>query len=275
MYTSKEGLFSIGEMTKLCNSTKDTLYFYERKGLIKPCFIDDNGYRYYDEVNFYKFDMITSLRAADSSVSEIINFMSNVTPETYIEHLKNKQQYLIKKREELKALEWRIAQTIKLTEEGIDSNSQMPIIKNEDKEYLIAKHSEDTDDPHYYLETFSDVLLAVKKYNIPYDFHMSAYISKERLLDHNYKTDYFYVVSPCELHGNDICIKPSGEYLEYVHTGSYSRLTESYLVMMDFIEANRLTITGNSYEQTLIGWLNCSNINNYKTKISIQIKQDH
>ena len=60
---SEYGLFTIGEMARLCRTTKDALYFYERKGLIKPYFIDDNGYRYYDLTNFYDLEDVYKRQA--------------------------------------------------------------------------------------------------------------------------------------------------------------------------------------------------------------------
>ena len=41
-------LFTVGEMAKLSNISKQTLIFYDRKGVFSPNYVDpDNGYRYY------------------------------------------------------------------------------------------------------------------------------------------------------------------------------------------------------------------------------------
>ena len=47
MEKNKKKLFTTGELASLCNIHRKTLLFYDRLGLIKPEFIDNNGYRYY------------------------------------------------------------------------------------------------------------------------------------------------------------------------------------------------------------------------------------
>lgn len=269
---SEYGLFTIGEMARLCRTTKDALYFYERKGLIKPYFIDDNGYRYYDLTNFYDLDMILSLREADGSIKEICEFMDQPSPEKYVQYLTLKRDDLAKKRAKLKIIEERISQTISLTEQGMKQDSRKPQIHFEEQQYLIAKPVEDHDNPVSFLPVFSELLKTCHKYEVPYDFHLSAFISKERLRQCDFNPDYFYAVSPFQTDSSDSLIKPAGRYLTYLHLGDYHNMGDSYKIMLDYIQENNLSIAGNSYEETLIGWLNCSERKDYKTRISIQIE---
>lgn len=45
----KNGLYSIGEISKICNIPSSTLRYYDEIGVLKPCQIDEEtGYRYYD-----------------------------------------------------------------------------------------------------------------------------------------------------------------------------------------------------------------------------------
>ena len=50
-----EHRFTAGEIAKLSGLSKQTILFYDKKGILKPDYVDpDNGYRYYsaDQLDF-------------------------------------------------------------------------------------------------------------------------------------------------------------------------------------------------------------------------------
>ena len=51
-------LLKVGEFARLCHTTKETLLHYDRKGLLQPRYISENGYRFYSMEQFFDFDMI-------------------------------------------------------------------------------------------------------------------------------------------------------------------------------------------------------------------------
>lgn len=59
------------EFARLCSTTKDTLFLYDRKGILKPDHIGDNGYRYYSPYQVFDFDVIHMLKQTGSSLKEI------------------------------------------------------------------------------------------------------------------------------------------------------------------------------------------------------------
>ena len=70
-------LLKIGEFAKLCQTTKDTILHYEKKGLLKACFIDSNNYRYYATSQYLIFDRIKLLQDAGYSLTDIKEANSN------------------------------------------------------------------------------------------------------------------------------------------------------------------------------------------------------
>ncbi len=65
-------LFSIGEISRIKRITKKALRFYERIGLLKPCYVDPrNRYRYYSIEQFIHIDIIKALRAMGISPADI------------------------------------------------------------------------------------------------------------------------------------------------------------------------------------------------------------
>ena len=50
-------MYTIGQVAKFLGVSRDTLKFYEEKGLVNPKQDDENGYRKYN--HFDKYDIIT------------------------------------------------------------------------------------------------------------------------------------------------------------------------------------------------------------------------
>ncbi len=68
----KEKLFSIGEISKVKGITVKALRFYEKIGLLMPCYTDPaTKYRYYSIDQFWKLDIIKASRIMDISPKEI------------------------------------------------------------------------------------------------------------------------------------------------------------------------------------------------------------
>ena len=59
------------------------MLFYDKLGLIKPEFIDDNGYRYYARRQFLSLEIILALRKLDISLPEIGEYLNNKSTSNY------------------------------------------------------------------------------------------------------------------------------------------------------------------------------------------------
>lgn len=69
---AKEGLYSIGKASKICNVSPRTLQYYEEVGLLNPDRIDErSGYRYYSAESMYQVQVIRYLRDESFSLEEI------------------------------------------------------------------------------------------------------------------------------------------------------------------------------------------------------------
>ena len=59
-------LFSIGELSKYQNISKQTLIFYDKIGLFRPAYVDpNNGYRYYSSAQIDRLDTILIMKRSD------------------------------------------------------------------------------------------------------------------------------------------------------------------------------------------------------------------
>ena len=90
MKKHKEGLFKIGEVTKIMGITRKTLLVYEDMGLLKPAIKDEeSGYRYYSADNMTQIRSIRSLQALGLTLKEVEDYYYNTDNiDTYLERLK-------------------------------------------------------------------------------------------------------------------------------------------------------------------------------------------
>ncbi len=71
MKTEAENLWQTREFARRANVTVRTLHYYDRINLLKPCRIDQNGFRLYGEQEFARLQQITTLKFIGFSLKQI------------------------------------------------------------------------------------------------------------------------------------------------------------------------------------------------------------
>ena len=95
-------LFTVGEMAKLSNISKQTLIFYDRKGVFSPNYVDaDNGYRYYSADQLELLDNILILKEMGLSLEEIKSFMENRSVELALSLMREQKQKMEQRMERI------------------------------------------------------------------------------------------------------------------------------------------------------------------------------
>lgn len=81
-------MYQISQFSKISGLTVKALRYYDEQGILKPSYRDKNTlYRYYDENNLKKAQLIRLLRSLDFSISEMreaLEMVNNETDFTYI-----------------------------------------------------------------------------------------------------------------------------------------------------------------------------------------------
>ncbi len=70
----RKNMIKIGDFASIFNVSIKTIRFYEKKGLLKPAYVDIySGYRYYDESNVQQMSKIIALKELGLELNEIYN----------------------------------------------------------------------------------------------------------------------------------------------------------------------------------------------------------
>lgn len=84
--------YSIGEVAKMLKVSTRTLRFYDEKGLIKPAYIEENGYRFYEKEQIRQIELILFLKELGFSLKQIKMLIQDKRGSQSLELLL-KQQY--------------------------------------------------------------------------------------------------------------------------------------------------------------------------------------
>ncbi|WP_251575714.1 MerR family transcriptional regulator [Limosilactobacillus agrestimuris] len=83
--------YSIGEVAKKLKMTPRAIRFYEEKNLVTPDSIGKNGYRYYQEKQIQKLELVNYLRELDFSISQIKSLFNDQCASDSLQLLFRKQ----------------------------------------------------------------------------------------------------------------------------------------------------------------------------------------
>lgn len=67
----KEKYYKTGEVANFNCVTSDTVRLYDKERLVRPSFVDDNNYRYYEFNEILRFNTVTAFREMDFSIEDI------------------------------------------------------------------------------------------------------------------------------------------------------------------------------------------------------------
>lgn len=133
--------YSIGEVAKKLNMTPRAIRFYEEKNLVTPDSIGENGYRYYQEKQIQKLELVNYLRELDFSISQIKSLFNDQCASDSLQLLfrkqisENEKEILLLKQRQ-KQLQ-RLVQTV--TTRKMNLNDFINIVQIIKKETILTK----------------------------------------------------------------------------------------------------------------------------------------
>lgn len=112
----KDGYYSSGEFAKMANVTLRTIRYYDKKNLLKPSYVNENGARFYTDSDFVKLQQILLFKFLGFTLSEIRDMTLNDPDRHVLLDSLGIQLKLVKdRREQLQLME----QTIQTTKDTI------------------------------------------------------------------------------------------------------------------------------------------------------------
>ena len=131
MQKKDEYCITAGEFAKMCQTTRDTLRYYERQGILVPKKNPVNGYHYYSYAQISSYYFIRTFRELDCSVGDIKEYLLGGEEVRFDAFVDQQYDRLLMMRRELDRKIHTIAGTRKIQKSGtffISDADRSPVV---------------------------------------------------------------------------------------------------------------------------------------------------
>lgn len=266
--------FSIGELSRHQNISRQTLIFYDKIGLFRPAYVDpDNGYRYYSASQLDYLDTICIMKKSGFSLEEIKAHMKSYTLDSSLAAMRKQLSIIEQQIHELQLIRSRLEHRCAQLEQTADIGRSSEVSVEQVKAQCILLQQVA---PPYTLDMVS---IATKqcfvrsfREHLPVFFQSGAIVPLERIQEGRY-TEASYAFLPIENSAaKGIAELPAGRCVITYHTGDYLSIGSSYERILEYCRLNKLKIISNSYEFAINDYLSTGNEAEYITKIMFYVE---
>ena len=267
----RKGTFSIAEFAEFSRTTRDTLLYYDKIGLLSPELRGENNYRYYSSGQLGVVNLIRTCQSLGMTLAEIKSLARDRTPQR-IDDLFEGQITLINEK----------------IDEWVRARKLLTVLKKNIHSTFDANEDEIT---IQFLPAEAIVLGGLNDYSRgrnPYDALLSFYRACSETypdLDMNYPVwgifsgerikqrdwiwpDRYYFYNP---EGHDK--KPAALYAVGYKRGGYGQTAELYERVLAYIDANGFELCGPAFEEYPLNEICITHEEDYLTRLMITVRE--
>ena len=266
----KEGL-SIAEFAKLSRTSRSTLLYYDKIGLLSPVSRRENNYRHYTHTQLAAVNQIRTCQALGMSLEDIKRIRKNQSPEMVSELLERQIKQIdeeidtwISARKLLSTLKGIIDPLLTADKTGITVEyvPAEPIVLGRINEYGDSKNG--------FIALAQFYNYCNEKYpGLDLHYPVWAMLSEERVKNGDWRLpDRYYFYNP---DGYDK--RPAAYYAIGYTRGGYGQCSDLYKRLIAYINANGYAICGPAYEEYPLNELIYSSDEDYLIRLMITVRK--
>lgn len=274
---SNTNYFSVSELAALGNVSRQTILCYDKHNLLKPNFIDSNGYRYYHFKEYLILEIILNFRKLGMSVDEIKAYINEKSPEALDNILMNKAteyELTIKK---LKCL----LADIEIVRTNLAAINKYNVgsltIHQQEQEILILSPLVDKKAPiKTRIKILGNFNLPLYKSNHFKSCKVSWIITANDFLNGECRKKRYYC-SPTYVDSNNKkkIILPAGNYLTYIFQGAFQpQATKIYDIITQYLHKQHLKIISPIKITTLKDFWTAKTRDDYISMLSVAVEKE-
>lgn len=269
------GLFTIGEVSKLFDINIKTLRYYDEINLFKPIFIDKfNKYRYYSADQFEQLNTIMYLKALGMPLNKIKFHLSTRSIDNIRQLLEEQKKITVEKIKELQYIERKIENRLKQINYAInyDKLNIVEEIEFDERNIILLKEK---------IKCNKDLELSIrnlenksrKKASI-FNGKIGVSISKDNLKRKRFNEyDSIFSFTDGEEYNKQLRkILPKGTYVTIRFNGNHKNSPSYYDKLLKYIKKNKYEIADDSIEIALIDFGLTTKKSEFITEIQILVK---
>ena len=272
-----EDLFSIGELSKYQNISKQTLIFYDKIGLFCPDYVDpNNGYRYYSASQIDYLDTILIMKKIGFSLNEIKEHMQHYNIDSSLIALRKQVTIIDRQIQELRLIRNRVLHRCGQMEDAIRhrGSESAVVIEYRDAQYILFR---EVKSPF----TLKEISIATKKCfadsfqeQLPIFFQSGVIVPLRHIREGRFTeaSTAFLPIEKTEKVKN-IRQLPAGTCACVYHVGDYPSIGRSYQKLLDYCEHHNWNIISDAYEFCINDYITSHDENEYVTKIVFYVEK--
>lgn len=174
--------YTTGQLAKQAGVSERTIRYYDQKGLLKPSFIMENGYRCYDEHDVMQLEKILTFKYLNFSLQEIESIIKDDNQETLQASLEMQIHLLENKIQHMLSLKESLLSAKDMLELSLNWHDLANIVKEQTNDEKIMEHYRDA--KHLSIRIHLHEVFSVNKQGwFPWLFEHIQFQSVNRLLE--------------------------------------------------------------------------------------------
>ena len=267
----RNGAFSINNFAKFARTTRDTLLYYDKIGLLSPKSRGDNNYRFYSNNQLGTVNLIRTLQVLGMPLRGIKKLRDKRTPELMDAVLENQIKLLDAQINDLIRAQTLLGSIKNTIHTHMDVDETVIEVKNCPEERIILGEQNDySGERNDYDALYSFYKSSSEKItDLDLNYPVWAYFSEERIRRRDWVwPDRFYFHNP---DGQDK--KPAALYVIGYKRGGYGQSHDLYVRLLEYIETNDLEICGPAYEEYPLNEICVIEESDYLMRVMIMVKK--
>ena len=267
----KKEIFSIFDFAKFARTTRDTLLYYDRIGLLSPESRGGNNYRFYSHAQLSVINLIRTFKTLGMPLSEIKRLNNRRTPDLTDQVLGNQLSLINEQIEELV----RARKLLKLLKETIHEHLDVDEFKISvralpERAIVLGRQNDYSGEKNDYDALFAFYEDCHEKYpELDLNYPVWALFSEERIRQRDWTWPdryYFYGIE-----GYDRI--PAGQFAVGYTRGGYGGAHDLFMRLYGYIDANGYEISGPAYQEYPLNEICTREEKDYLIRVTIPVKR--
>ena len=254
MQAKGEYCITAGEFAKMCQTTRDTLRYYERQGILVPKKNPVNGYRYYSYAQISSYYFIKTFRDLGCSVADIKSYLLAGEKVRFNDFVDQQYQALLRQRAELEHRIGVIANTRKLLDQIRIADIGRPMLAVMPEKMHLLQTAVVSSPATSSEEISQDVTRHQIRCQRPgiQAFPMGASMDVERFLEGEYSYKNVFSFADVSAEGEGIIELPSYKAVVSVGRDSDGDIRKKYQEITTFLKSEKLIPCSDIYSLSIV-----------------------
>ena len=267
----RKGTFSVAEFAEFSRTTRDTLLYYDKIGLLKPESRGENEYRFYSSAQLEVVNLIRTWQALGMTLSEIKRIKDDRSAESVAGLLERQIKLVDEKIDDWTRARKLLYTLINIINSASAVDEDVVVIKFMPAEAIVLGEMNDyIRGRNAYDALYSFYRFCSKKYpDMDMNYPVWGTFSEERIKAGDWVwPDRYYFFNP---EGHDE--KAAGTYAVGYARGWYGQSDELYNRIVEYIDRNGFEICGPAFEEYPLNEVCTANDEDYLMRVMITVRE--